>query len=104
MLFDLFKRKKAENQVKQNADSDEKPDPYNFCASKLVPFPFSNGEVCFKKTMIYNVNGIFSLNAKHRTNLMSVVGNTRNLAFHGYSFHEKRNHLRWIRSLIDHNP
>ena len=59
-LFDAFKKEKAEHKAKSEEDSDEEPQTYLFYVNNLLHSLFSNCEIYFNNTMVYNANG-FSL-------------------------------------------
>ena len=57
-LFDAFKKEIGEHKAKSEEDSDEEPQTYLIYVSNLLHSLFSNCEVCFNNTMVYNANGL----------------------------------------------
>ena len=58
-LFDAFKNEKAEHIAKSEEDSDEEPQTYLTYVNNLLNSLFSNCEVYFNNTMVYNANGLY---------------------------------------------
>ena len=58
-LFDAFKKEKAEHKAKSEEDSDEEPKTYLNYVNNLLHSLFSNCEVYFNKTMVYNANELY---------------------------------------------
>ena len=58
-LFDTFNQEKAELKVKLEYDSDQELQTYLTYLNNLLPSLFSNCEVYFNKTMVYNANEIY---------------------------------------------
>ena len=83
-LFDAFKKEKAEHKAKSEEDSDEEPQTYLIY---LLHSLFSNCEVYFNNTMVYNANGLYPHKAQISNEFnSSAVRNKGILACHGYSF------------------
>ena len=88
-LFDAFKKEKAEQEAKSDEDSDEEPQTYLFYVNNLLQSLFSNCEVYFNNTMVYNANGLYPHKAEISNEFnSSAVSNKGILACHGYSFEE----------------
>ena len=88
-LFDAFKKEKAEHKAKSENDSDEEPQTFLTYVNNLLYSLFSNCEVYFNNTMVYNANGLCPNNAQISKEFnSSVVSNKGILACHGYSFEE----------------
>ena len=88
-LFDAFKKEKEEHKAKLEEDSDEGPQTYLNYVSNLLHALFSNCEVYFKNTMVYNANGLYPHKAQISNDFISsAVSNKGILACHGYSFEE----------------
>ena len=101
-LFDAFKKEKTEHNAKSEDDSDEKPQIYLTFVNNLLYYPFSNCEVYFNITIVYNASGLYPHKAQISNKFeSSAVGNKGILAFHGYSFVKFRKHWICIRSLIE---
>ena len=88
-LFDAFKKEKAEHKAKSEEDSDEEPQTYLFYVNNLLQSLFSNCEVYFNNTIVYNANGLYP----HKSQISnefnsSAVSNKGVLACLGYSFEE----------------
>ena len=87
-LFEASK-KKAEHKAKLEEDSDEEPQTCLTYVNNVLHSLFSNCEVYFNHTMVYNANGLYP----HKTRISnefnsSAVSNKGILACHGYSFEE----------------
>ena len=67
-LFDAFKNEKVEHKAKSKDDSDEEPQSYLNYVNNLLHTLFSNCEVYFNNTMVYNANGIYPHKAQYRMN------------------------------------
>ena len=63
-LFDAFKKEKAEHKAVSEEDSDEEPKTYSTYENNLLHSLFSNCEVYFNNTMVYNANGLYSHKAQ----------------------------------------
>ena len=88
-LFEAFKKEKAEHKAKSEEDSDEEPQTYLTYVNNLLHSLFSNCEVYFKNTMVYNANGLYPHKAQISNEFnSSAVSNKGILACHGYSFEE----------------
>ena len=88
-MFDAFKNEKAEHKAKSAEDSDEEPHIYLTYVNNLLHSPFSNCEVYFNSTMVYNANGLYHHKAQISKEFnSSAVSNKGLLACHGYSFQE----------------
>ena len=88
-LFDAFKKEKAEHKAKSEEDSDEEPQTYLTYVNNLLHSLFSNCEVYFNNTMVYNANGLYPHKAQISNEFnSSAVSNKGILACHGYSFEE----------------
>ena len=83
-LFDAFKKEKAEHKPKTEDDSDEEPQTFLTNVNNLLYSLFSNCEVYFNNTMVYNASKAQKLNEFNS----SVVSNKGILACHGYSFED----------------
>ena len=88
-MFDAFKKERAEHKEKSEEDSDEEPQTYLTYVNNLLHSLFSNCEVYFNNTMVYNANGL----NPHKTQISnefnsSAVSDKGILACHGYSFEE----------------
>ena len=80
-LFDAFKKGKAENKAKLEEGSDEEPQTYLTYVNNLIHSLFSNCEVYFNNTMVYNANGLYPHKAQISNELnSSAVSNKRILA------------------------
>ena len=76
-MFDAFNKKKSED------DSDEEPQNYLTYINNLLHSLFSNSEVYFNNTMVYNANGLYP----HEVQILnefnsSAVSNEGVLAYH----------------------
>ena len=88
-LFEAFKKEKAEHKAKTEEDSDEEPQTYLTYVNNLLHSLFSNFEVYFNNTMVYNANGLYPLEAQISNEFnSSAVSNKGILACHGYRFEE----------------
>ena len=88
-LFDTFKKEKAEHKAKSEEDSDEEPQTYLAYVSNLLHSLFSNCEVYFKNTTVYNVNGLYHHKAKITNEFNSSVVSIKGiLPCHRFSFEE----------------
>ena len=88
-LFEAFKKEKAEHKAKLEEDSDEEPQTYLTYVNNLLHSLFSNCEVYFNNTMVYNANGLYPHKAQISNEFnSSAVSNKGILACHGYSFEE----------------
>ena len=88
-LFEAFKKEKAEHKANSEEDSDEEPQTYLFYVNNLQYSIFSNCEVYFNNTMVYNANGLYPHKAQLSNEFnSSAVSNKGILACHGYSFEE----------------
>ena len=88
-LFEAFKKEKAEHKAKSEEDSDEEPQTYLTYVNNLLYSLFSNCEVYFNNTMVYNANGLYPHKAQISNEFnSSAVSNKGILACHGYSFEE----------------
>ena len=86
-LFDAFKKEKAEHKAKPEKNSDEEPQVYLTYVNNPLHSLFSNCEVYFNNTMVYNANGLYPHKAQISNELhSSAVSNKGILACHGYSF------------------
>ena len=82
-------KEKAENAAKSKSDSDEEPQTYLSYVSNLLHSLFSNCEVYFNKTMVYNAIVLYPHKAQKSNEInSSAVSNKEILACHGYSFEE----------------
>ena len=89
MLFDAFKKGKTEHQAKSEEDSDTKPQTYLTYINNLLPSLFSNCEVYFKNTMVYNADGLYPHKAYTSNEFkLTAVSKKGILACHWYSFEE----------------
>ena len=88
-MFDAFKKEKVEHKAKSEEDSDEEPQTYLTYVNNLLHSLFSNCEVYFNKTMVYNANGFYPHKAKISNEFNSSAVSIKGiLACHGYSFEE----------------
>ena len=88
-LFDAFKKEKAEHKAKSEEDSDEELQTYLIYTNNLVHSLFSNCEVSFSNTMVYNAIGLYPHKAQTSNEFnSSALSNKGILACHGYSFEE----------------
>ena len=88
-MFDAFKKEKAEHKAKSEEDSDEEPQTYLTYVNNLLHSLFSNCEIYFNNTMVYNANGLYPHKAQISNKFNSpAVSNKGILACHGYSFEE----------------
>ena len=88
-FFETFKKERAEYKAKSEVDSDEEPQTYLTYVSNLLHSLFSNFEVYFNNTMVYNANGLYPHKAQISNKFnSSAVSNKGILACHGYSFEE----------------
>ena len=88
-LFDAFKKEKAEHKANSEEDSDEEPQTYLTYVNNLLHSLFSNCEVYFNNTMVYNANGLYPHKAQISNEFnSSAVSNKGILACHVYSFEE----------------
>ena len=86
-LFDAFKKEKAEHKAKSEEDSDEEPQTYLTYVNSVLLSLFSNCEVYFNNTMVYNANGLYPHKAQISNEFnSSAVSNKGLIACHGYSF------------------
>ena len=67
-LFEAFKNEKAENKAKSEQDSDEEPQTCLTYVNNLQHSLFSNCEVYFNNTKVYNANGLYPHKHKYRKN------------------------------------
>ena len=85
-LFDAFRKEKAEHKPKYEDDSDVEPQTF---VNNLLHSLFSNCEVYFNNTKVYNANGLYPHKAQISNEFnSSAVSNKGILAGHGYSFEE----------------
>ena len=88
-LFEGFKKERAEQRAKSEEDSDEEPQTYLTYVSNLLHSLFSNCEVYFNNTMVYNANGLYPHKAQISNAFnSSAVSNKGILACHWYNFEE----------------
>ena len=88
-LFEAFKKEKAEHKAKSEEDSDDEPQTHLTYVSNLLHSLFSNCEVYFNKTIVYNANGLYPHKAQISNKFnSSAVSNKGIFACHGYSFEE----------------
>ena len=88
-LFEAFKKEKAEYKAKSEEDSDDEPQTYLTYLNNLLYSLFSNCEVYFNNTMVYNANGLYPHKAQITTEFnSSAVSYKGILACHVYSFEE----------------
>ena len=88
-LSDAFKKEKAEHKAVSEEDSDEEPKTYSTYENNLLQSIFSNCEIYFNDTMVYNANGLYPHEAQISNGFnSSAVGNKGIFACHGYSFEE----------------
>ena len=86
-LFDAFKKEKAEHKAKLEQDSDEELQTYLFYVNNLLHSLFSNCEMHFNNTNVYNANGLILHQAQTSSEFnSSAVSHKGILACHGYSF------------------
>ena len=88
-LFEAFKKEKAEHKAKSKEDLDEDPQTYLTYVNSLLHSLFSNYEIYFINTMVYNANGLYP----HKAQILnefnsSAVTNKGILACHRYNFEE----------------
>ena len=81
--------KKAEHKAKSEKDSNEDSQTCLSYANNVLHSLFSNCEVYFNHTMVYNANGLYP----HKTRISnefnsSAVSNKGILVCHGFSFEE----------------
>ena len=91
ILFEAFKKEKAEQKANSEEDLDEEPQPQSYLTyvNNLLLSLFSNCEVYFNNTIIYNANRLYPHKAKISNEFnSSAVSNEAILACHGYSFEE----------------
>ena len=82
-------KKKNQNKAKSEEDSDEEPQTFLTYVNILLHSLFSNCEVYFINTMVYNANGLYPHKAQISNEFnSSAVINKGILACHGYSFGE----------------
>ena len=87
--LNILKKEKAELKAKSEEDSDEEPQTYLTYVNNLLHSLFSNWEVYFNKTMVYNANGLHPHKAQISNEFnLSAVSKKGILAFHWYSFEE----------------
>ena len=87
-MFDAFKKKKAKN-AKSEENSDEEPQANLTYVNNLLHSIFSNCEVYFNITMVYNANGLYPHKAQISNKFnSSAVSNIGIFACRGYSFEE----------------
>ena len=83
----MFKEEKADHKAKSEEDSDEEPQTYLTYVNNLPHSLFSNCEVYFNNTMVYNANGLYPHKAQISNEFnSSAVSNKGILACHGDSF------------------
>ena len=88
-LFEAFKKEKAEHKAKSEEDSNEEPPTYLSNVNNLLHSLFSNCEVYFINTRVYNANGLYPHKAQISNEFnSSAVSNKGILVYHGYSFEE----------------
>ena len=88
-LFDAFEKEKAEHISKSENDSDEEPQTYLTYVNNLLHSLFSNCDVYFNNTMVYNANGLYPHKAQITNEFnSSAMSNKGILACHEYSFEE----------------
>ena len=88
-LFDAFKKEKAEHNAKSEEDSDEEPQTYLTYVNNLLHSLFSNCEVYFNDTMVYNAKVFYPHKVQISNEFNSSAVIIRGiLACHGYNFEE----------------
>ena len=88
-LFEAFRKEKAEHKAKSEKDSDEESQTYLTYVNNLLHTLFSNWEVYFNNTMVYNANGLYPHKAQISNEFNSSAVKTKGkLACHRYSFEE----------------
>ena len=86
-FIDAFKKEKAEHKAKSEEDSDEEAQTYLTYVNTLLHSLFSNCELYFNNTMVYNANGLYHHKAQISNEFnSSAVSKKGILACHGYSF------------------
>ena len=98
-------QKKSEKKAKSEYYSDEEPKSYLTNVKKLLHSLFSNCEVYFNKTMVYNADGLYPQKEQISNELIySSVSDKGILACHEYNFEDFRKHWICTRSLIQQIP
>ena len=88
-MFEAFKKEKAEYKAKSQEDSDEEPQTYISYVSNLLHSLFSNCEVYFNNTMVYNPNRLYPHKAQISNEFnSSAVSNKGILTCHAFSYEE----------------
>ena len=88
-LFDAFKKEKAEHKAKSADDSDEEPQTYLTYVNNLLHSLFSNCEIYFNNTMVFNANGLYPHKAKKSNEFNSSTESNKGvLACHGCCYEE----------------
>ena len=86
-LFEAFK-KKSENKAKPEKDSDEEPQTYLTYVNNLLHSLFSNCEIYFNNTMVYNANGLYPHKAQISNEFNSLAVSKKGILAYWYSFEE----------------